>query len=112
MTLMVRSRGLEPPRVAPLAPQASASTSSATTACGFGGAGQRHGAEAGLDVTNGPHWDKGSGLRLPGPCPSVSALVRRPLEHLGHFNRNSVAVDAHVAFRNAQVPAPHSHLLL
>ena len=29
---MVRSRGLEPPRVAPLAPQASASTSSATTA--------------------------------------------------------------------------------
>ena len=31
---MVRSRGLEPPRVAPLAPQASASTSSATTASG------------------------------------------------------------------------------
>jgi predicted nicotinamide N-methyase len=31
---MVRSRGLEPPRVAPLAPQASASTNSATTACG------------------------------------------------------------------------------
>src|SRR5215208_8062909 len=29
---MVRSRGLEPPRVAPLAPQASASTNSATTA--------------------------------------------------------------------------------
>jgi hypothetical protein len=29
---LVRSRGLEPPRVAPLAPQASASTSSATTA--------------------------------------------------------------------------------
>jgi hypothetical protein len=32
---MVRSRGLEPPRVAPLAPQASASTSSATTALGM-----------------------------------------------------------------------------
>jgi hypothetical protein len=32
---MVRSRGLEPPRVAPLAPQASASTTSATTAAGF-----------------------------------------------------------------------------
>ena len=31
---LVRSRGLEPPRVAPLAPQASASTNSATTACG------------------------------------------------------------------------------
>ena len=31
---MVRSRGLEPPRVAPLAPQASASTNSATTAWG------------------------------------------------------------------------------
>jgi hypothetical protein len=29
---LVRSRGLEPPRVAPLAPQASASTNSATTA--------------------------------------------------------------------------------
>jgi hypothetical protein len=32
--VVVRSRGLEPPRVAPLAPQASASTNSATTACG------------------------------------------------------------------------------
>src|SRR6266404_7246318 len=32
--VLVRSRGLEPPRVAPLAPQASASTSSATTAWG------------------------------------------------------------------------------
>src|ERR1700737_3350734 len=31
---LVRSRGLEPPRVAPLAPQASASTTSATTASG------------------------------------------------------------------------------
>jgi hypothetical protein len=31
---LVRSRGLEPPRVAPLAPQASASTNSATTAWG------------------------------------------------------------------------------
>ncbi len=30
--VLVRSRGLEPPRVAPLAPQASASTNSATTA--------------------------------------------------------------------------------
>src|ERR1700730_10851917 len=42
---LVRSRGLEPPRVAPLAPQASASTSSATTACGLGGAGPGPGAK-------------------------------------------------------------------
>jgi hypothetical protein len=34
MRWLVRSRGLEPPRVAPLAPQASASTNSATTASG------------------------------------------------------------------------------
>src|SRR5689334_19020277 len=33
--MVVRSRGLEPPRVAPLAPQASASTNSATTAEGM-----------------------------------------------------------------------------
>src|SRR5271169_5150272 len=33
-SLMVRPRGLEPPRVAPLAPQASATTYSATTADG------------------------------------------------------------------------------
>src|ERR1700674_5546769 len=39
---LVRSRGLEPPRVAPLAPQASASTTSATTADGLGAAGVRH----------------------------------------------------------------------
>src|SRR3954462_11416513 len=35
---VVRSRGLEPPLVAQLAPQASASTNSATTACGAGDA--------------------------------------------------------------------------
>jgi peptidoglycan/xylan/chitin deacetylase (PgdA/CDA1 family) len=34
LLVLVRSRGLEPPRVAPLAPQASASTNSATTAMG------------------------------------------------------------------------------
>jgi integrase len=33
---LVRSRGLEPPRISPLAPQASASTNSATTAWGKG----------------------------------------------------------------------------
>src|SRR5262249_52456182 len=35
LEVLVRSRGLEPPRVAPLAPQASASTNSATTAWGL-----------------------------------------------------------------------------
>src|SRR5260370_40953187 len=34
LLMLVRSRGLEPPRVAPLAPQASASANSATTASG------------------------------------------------------------------------------
>src|SRR5262249_17678828 len=43
--MLVRSRGLEPPRVAPLAPQASASTNSATTADGLrAGRSARHGA--------------------------------------------------------------------
>ena len=48
---LVRSRGLEPPRLAALAPQASASTNSATTACGVdaGRAARRRG---GGDVTN------------------------------------------------------------
>src|ERR1700730_5631499 len=48
---LVRSRGLEPPRVAPLAPQASASTSSATTASG--GRLSEQGVQAtAVDVTN------------------------------------------------------------
>ena len=55
---LVRSRGLEPPRVAPLAPQASASTNSATTACGSGRrpSGRRRGCG---DVTNRPSGYKG-----------------------------------------------------
>ena len=48
---LVRSRGLEPPRVAPLAPQASASTNSATTADGMN-AGRGPRVEKALDVTN------------------------------------------------------------
>jgi hypothetical protein len=44
---LVRSRGLEPPRVAPLAPQASASTNSATTACGVDASQERR-ATAGM----------------------------------------------------------------
>src|SRR6202162_4716934 len=41
---LVRSRGLEPPRVSPLAPQASASTNSATTAYGLDASANRRGA--------------------------------------------------------------------
>ena len=40
---MVRPRGLEPPRVAPLASQASASTNSATAACGCARLARRRG---------------------------------------------------------------------
>src|SRR3954469_1194505 len=54
---VVRSRGLEPPRVAPLAPQASASTNSATTA-GEAEHGRRL-PRAAPDVTNRPPSDKG-----------------------------------------------------
>src|SRR5271167_4502826 len=54
---LVRSRGLEPPRVAPLAPQASASTNSATTACGVDACLKRRANRA--DVTVSPCPDKG-----------------------------------------------------
>jgi hypothetical protein len=68
---MVRSRGLEPPRVAPLAPQASASTNSATTACE---ADRAKPAQAGADVTVRLFTDKGpSG---PGTC-DTRGLFRR-----------------------------------
>ena len=63
---LVRSRGLEPPRVAPLAPQASASTNSATTADGMNagrGAARR---SKRLDVTNQPPWNKGGPRSSPG----------------------------------------------
>src|ERR1700704_2729163 len=49
---LVRSRGLEPPRVAPLAPQASASTNSATTAGGSTPSEQVRRPGNGADVTN------------------------------------------------------------
>src|ERR1700716_2269496 len=49
---LVRSRGLEPPRVAPLAPQASASTNSATTAGDERGAARPRAGAIAADVTN------------------------------------------------------------
>src|SRR5262245_63890112 len=58
---MVRSRGLEPPRVAPLAPQASASTNSATTADGRARADRPRIEATALDVTNRPQRNKGGG---------------------------------------------------
>jgi hypothetical protein len=63
---LVRSRGLEPPRVAPLAPQASASTNSATTACGV----SAPWTACAADLTNRLLADKGR-ARRPGvfaPC--------------------------------------------
>ena len=63
--VVVRSRGLEPPRVAPLAPQASASTNSATTANVTRAAGPRAEATA-LDVTNQPGANKGRGANSSG----------------------------------------------
>src|SRR6516165_12242536 len=62
--LLVRSRGLEPPRVAPLAPQASASTNSATTACGVGAPDRRPRTQA-ADVTARLRPDKAA---RGGPC--------------------------------------------
>src|SRR5438105_961548 len=72
LQLLVRSRGLEPPRVAPLAPQASASTNSATTADGMSAGSKEPGAQAtALDVTNHPGRNKGCAfgtIALNRPC--------------------------------------------
>src|SRR5215467_5144488 len=72
---LVRSRGLEPPRVAPLAPQASASTNSATTACGVNpGVPRRATAH---DVTNRPPADKGALMRWTATGFRLLASARR-----------------------------------
>src|SRR5215813_6544178 len=59
MNLLVRSRGLEPPRVAPLAPQASASTTSATTAAGLWSRPKARRRTTADHVTNWSRSDKG-----------------------------------------------------
>src|SRR5262249_43930541 len=118
---LVRSRGLEPPRVAPLAPQASASTNSATTAWGLDAPASGHGAKSGAPVTNRPHPDKGGrtapdsgapGRMLDDLWPAGSALVRRPRQHFGDFDRDAVPVDDHVAFGNGQVAGQDRDLVV
>src|SRR5712671_4765210 len=76
--VLVRSRGLEPPRVAPLAPQASASTNSATTADEIGARPRGRARRAtGLDVTNRPRTNKGLTLR---PIGVIAAARRKPAQ--------------------------------
>jgi hypothetical protein len=79
----VRSRGLEPPRVAPLAPQASASTNSATTANGLAPA-ARSGVEAARFNKSVPQgqvghstWSQGSPRSLMRHCECDHGLVTR-----------------------------------
>src|SRR5262245_45410671 len=90
---MVRSRGLEPPRVAPLAPQASASTNSATTADG----GEREPAKprvdaTALDVTNRSRRNKARArLRLFRRPMPASAHIREPRQQLLDLDRNAVS---------------------
>src|SRR5215831_4625633 len=102
---MVRSRGLEPPRVAPLAPQASASTNSATTAVGQGRS-QRSGA---LDVTNRSPGNKGSPRSRAPPQPSMpvalvaSAHIFEPLSEPLDLDRDAVAADHDRAPRHREI---------
>src|SRR4030081_2855129 len=83
---LVRPRGLEPPRVAPLAPQASASTNSATTADGLAGRiGRAPKARRRCNKSVAP----GQGRR------GASPLVGRPRQHLGDLDGDAVAADDH-----------------
>src|ERR1044072_3735646 len=101
---MVRSRGLEPPRVAPLAPQASASTNSATTACEEEAGPSRRLARA--HVTNRPGGDKSS------ENVGKSALVRRARQHFLDLDRNAIAVHHDGAPRDREVVGEDLHLVL
>src|SRR5579863_2953317 len=98
---MVRSRGLEPPRVAPLAPQASASTNSATTACGLDA---RPSGRATADVTVQPKTDK-----LP---PALSGGVGGARQKLLDLNGDAVAADHHGAAGNRQVVGEDADLVI
>jgi hypothetical protein len=75
--IVVRSRGLEPPRVAPLAPQASASTNSATTADGRARADCPRIEATALDVTNRPQRNKGDGVALHPPGLGLAGVLVR-----------------------------------
>ena len=107
---VVRSRGLEPPRVAPLAPQASASTNSATTACGSERRPNGSASRDGAHVTNrfGPVQgrpfrraaraatdQRTSGAR--GSSSLTSTAIRLPLHHHGALgDREVVGQDLHL----------------
>ena len=112
---MVRSRGLEPPRVAPLAPQASASTNSATTAVGQGRS-QRSGA---LDVTNRSPANKGSPgrhhpttARRPRVAPLASAHIFQPPRQPLDLDCNAIAADHDRALRHREIVGQDRDLVL
>src|SRR6516164_4661177 len=111
---VVRSRGLEPPRVAPLAPQASASTNSATTAGGgmrVRPAGRRNGA----DVTVRLWPDKGCSRAVGATGAAFRAVYReepanqrllrlgRARQELLDLDRDLVAADDHRSLGDRQV---------
>src|ERR1051326_9344009 len=122
---LVRSRGLEPPRVAPLAPQASASTNSATTA--WGGRCRslkaKHQATA-QHVTNRVSGDKGDGfgrLRMPRTATgttnmcarqSASAHVGRSREHPLDLDRDPVAAHHHGTLGDGEVVGQNPDLVV
>src|SRR5215467_6342385 len=110
---MVRSRGLEPPRVAPLAPQASASTNSATTAVG----GRPLAAERlKPDVTNRPPGNKGSaaGRRAIAQvsCSVGSAHVFEPLRQPLDLDRNAITADHDDAPRHREIVGQDRDLVI
>src|SRR5271169_2060617 len=121
---LVRSRGLEPPRVAPLAPQASASTNSATTACGLDARPKKARASR-ADVTASLPPDKG---QRRSPLPGSLALivgargphgrnrtrlvrVRDARQEFFDFNRDPVAADDHRAFRYRHIVGENADLI-
>jgi hypothetical protein len=108
---VVRSRGLEPPRVAPLAPQASASTNSATTACGV----SAPWTACAADLTNRLFADKGRAWR-PSQCRHagtvlVSACARRARQRFLHLDRDAVAADDEGALGHRQVVGENADLV-
>src|SRR3979490_1514631 len=115
---MVRSRGLEPPRVAPLAPQASASTNSATTAVG----GRPLAAERlRPDVTNRPSGNKGSRMasaikptarRNLDFAPSGSAHIFKPLRQPLDLDRDAIAADHDGAPRHREIVGQDRDLVI